>query len=76
MLYMYTNVLRYSEVDDDIALPDGVFAELNSILAKDDKSLSDADKQFMWSKRNLLKSIPEALHKVLLSAPQYNYPAI
>ena len=47
--------------------------EFQAILAKDDTDMNEVDEEFMWSKRENLRSFPEALPKVLLSAPEKNY---
>lgn len=47
--------------------------QLQAILSKPDSQLTDDDREFMWSKRLNVGSIPEALSKVLLSAPEKNY---
>ena len=47
--------------------------EFQAILAKDDTDMNEGDEEFMWSKRENLRSFPEALPKVLLSAPEKNY---
>lgn len=54
-------------------LGEGDLKEFQAILAKDDEDLDEADEEFMWSKRENLRSFPEALPKVLLSAPEKNY---
>lgn len=68
------DINRSSDSDaDELTLLDGDAAELNAILSKEDKAMNTEDKEFMWSKRDSLKGISEALPKVLLSAPQFNY---
>ena len=52
---------------------EGDLREFQAILAKDDTDMNEGDEEFMWSKRENLRSFPEALPKVLLSAPEKNY---
>ena len=57
-------------------LGEGDLREFQAILAKDDTDMNEGDEEFMWSKRENLRSFPEALPKVLLSAPEKNYTGI
>ena len=73
-IFILILLFRYVEgASDEHELLDGDLAELNKILAKEDKAMDAEDKEFMWSKRAALQSLPAALPKVLLSAPQFNY---
>ncbi|XP_067936157.1 phosphatidylinositol 4-phosphate 3-kinase C2 domain-containing subunit alpha-like [Watersipora subatra] len=63
---------KFIEKDgEDVELPAGDLAELTSILAKEDGAMTKEDKRFMWSKRETLSGVSEALPKVLLSAPLF-----